>query len=69
MKAADNYIVASLKDTDRWHNRDPVHTALVQLLYWNRRCYSSAYCLHYSVPSITLFAPPTVTLSVPAKKA
>ena len=47
---------------------DPVYTAPVQLLHRNRS-YGSAYRLHCSELTVTLLAPLTGTLSVPAKKA
>ena len=47
----------------------PVYTAPVQLLHRNRRFYGSAYRLHCYELSVTLLAPVTGTLSVPAKKA
>ena len=50
-------------------NLGPVYTVPVQLLNRNRRCYGSAYRLHCYELSMTLLAPVTGTLSVPAKEA
>ena len=58
--------VTNFSKTLIFESLDHVHTALVQLLYRNRRCYGSAYRLHYSV---TLSAPPTGALCVSVKKA